>query len=128
MSAPSEPCQYCHEIDARMREAELSLAQAQAREAKMREACELGNRRLGYWCDLHGSLDEDRAALTAMQSALATPADDGALREMLEQAAKDGWAACLNDESAMMWGTPEQRTTEEHAAKRIVARVLGDQS
>ena len=53
------------------------VAELEANTDALRDALESGNRRLGYWCDLHGSLPEDVSALAGMQAALAsTPAAD----------------------------------------------------
>ena len=51
------------------------VAELEAHANRLRDALVKGNYRLGYWCDLHGSLPDDRDALGVMQAALAsTPA------------------------------------------------------
>lgn len=103
----------------------LALAASEARENALREALATGNRRLGYWCDLHGSLPEDRAALTDMQAALSAPRDSAALRAFGEKCAEAGQKDSFDEISAMDAGVPRK----QQDAAAIVARILsGGQS
>jgi len=106
--------------------AQAEVAAAQSDALALREACDLGNRRLGYWCDLHGSLAEDREALTAMQAALSRPTGTDALRALLERAVSEGYDAGMAyfypDHQSMTINFGKMQT--ERAA--IVSRLLGE--
>jgi len=69
----------------------FKLAASQAREARLREAGDIVFARLFYWCEMHGALPEDRAALDAIRTALASaPGSTDALREVCERAWRAG--------------------------------------
>lgn len=80
------------ELEGELARAKWDVAARNAHANALRDALESGNRRLGYWCDLHGSLPEDVSALAGMQAALAsTPAASLAAyrASVLEEAAKE---------------------------------------
>ena len=69
----------------------LALAASQAECARLREAGDIVFARLFYWCEMHGALPEDRAALDAIRAALASaPGSTDALREVCERAWRAG--------------------------------------